>query len=91
MVYMLVLINLKNPQKLAEYSAAAKPTLAAVGAKLMAKGKAVTLTGDKVDLAALINFPDLKTAERWYASEEYQAVIGLRDEGADVTFVVIDN
>lgn len=91
MVYMLVLINLKNPKKLADYSAAAKSTLAEAGAKLISKGKAVSLSGDNADRAALFSFPELEAAQRWYSSTEYQALLGLRDEGADMTFIIINS
>lgn len=91
MVYMLALFDVKDPQKLAKYSATATATLEAFGAQVVTKGKAVSLTGHNTDKAALLSFPDLETAQRWYASPEYQALIALREEGSDMRFFVIDD
>ena len=37
----------------------------------------------------LIRFPDIASAEGWHASPEYQALVPLRREAADVTLAVL--
>jgi uncharacterized protein (DUF1330 family) len=37
--------------------------------------------GERVVVAA---FPDLNSLERWHESPEYQALVPLQDQGADV-------
>lgn len=40
-------------------------------------------------LVATIAFPDVSTAESWYQSPAYQALIQNRDEALDSTIVLI--
>ena len=37
---------------------------------------------------ALIRFPDVETAKAWYESADYQALVELRNQAADMTLVL---
>ena len=42
------------------------------------------------DYEVVIRFPDTATLEAFYESADYQALIPLRDKGADVVFKLIE-
>lgn len=90
--YLLVTGSVTNPEKIAEYAAAAGPVVAAHGGALVASGKGRVLTDGNaaIDRALIISFPDRAAMDAWYNSPEYQAIIPLRDAGADLAFVAID-
>lgn len=87
--YLLAFNKVKNPTLAAEYSAKAGPTVVAGGGAVVTKGKVSFLNGTfNVDAVLVVRFPDAATLERWYRSPEYQALIPMRDEAIDATFVV---
>ena len=46
--------------------------------------------GDNPGAFIVIEFPDLAAAERWYASEAYQAILPLRTEHSVSTVFLVD-
>ena len=90
--YMIAHVTVKNPEKLQEYASQAGPTFAPFGGAPIARGKVVeVLTGAHAGHSALIaKFPDAQAARDWYNSPAYQALIPVRDEAIDATFVLIE-
>lgn len=90
--YLIAHVKVKDPAKMQEYGAQAGATFAAFGGAPMVRGKVVeVLAGAHGGQAALIaKFPDAKSAHDWYHSPAYQALIPLRDEAMEPTFVVIE-
>lgn len=88
----IVHVRPKVAEKLAEYSIAAGPTVAAFGGEFINRGKlAEVLAGnDTPHSLGIIRFPDLETAKNWYASSEYQAIIPLREEAAEMSFNIYE-
>ena len=83
--YVIVEVEVTDPERYREYMAASPGAVAAGGGRFVARGgETVTLEGDW-DPARIVvlEFPDLETAKRWYDSEEYRAARQLR-EGAAV-------
>ena len=87
-----ILVKVKDPEKLGAYSKAAGETVAAHGGEFVVRGKVVeTLCGPGGhDVHVAIDFPDVETAQTWYRSEAYQALIPLRDAGADMSFTLVE-
>lgn len=79
-------VSVKNPEKMKEYAAKSGPTFAAFGGTLLARGGLVeTLTGAAAKpVTAVVQFPDAQAVSNWYASDDYQALIALREEAADM-------
>jgi len=90
--YVAVHVNVKSPEKFAEYGQAAGPTVAAHGGAFTHRGLVhEILAGSAVyNRFAVIEFPDVETARNWYSSPEYQALIPLRDAAADVLFTLAE-
>ncbi len=83
-------ITVKDKEKWAEYRAQVPATLAPWGAELLFRGqRAGILAGqhEHVD-TVVIHFPDADTVDAWYDSPEYQALIPLRQQAADLDLIV---
>jgi uncharacterized protein (DUF1330 family) len=85
-------ITIKNEQKWAQYRARVPATLVPWGGRLMLRAKrASVLAGEHRHTdVVVIEFPDQKSAQGWYASADYQALIPLREEAAEVDIVSFD-
>ena len=84
--------KIKNPDKFAEYGTKAGKTLAAHGGKLLIKGKAAETLAGHTDHQAVgvICFDDMQALKTWYHSNDYQALIPLRDEAVDMTLTTYE-
>lgn len=88
--YIIVHGTPKDPEKFGQYAAGAGPIIQKHGGAIVAKGPASVLAGSSPHaIAALLEFPNAAAAKAFYADEAYQALIPLRDEAADVTFVLV--
>lgn len=79
--YVIVDINVTEPDKIGPYREAAGPAVAAYGGRYLARGgETVTLEGNwNPERIVVAEFPDLESAQRWYASPEYQHAKSLRE------------
>lgn len=85
--YIIVDLTPKDTDKLQAYSTAAGPMIEAFGGKIIAKGPYKALHGNMpYKMKAIIEFPDGEVAQKWYDSDNYQALVSLRDEGMDSQF-----
>lgn len=91
--YVVVLAKIKNPEKLAEYSKAASPIVAKYEGKFVTRAPIVeSLTQNSdFDRFVMIEFPNPDIPRTWYQSPEYQALIPLREEGAEMIFSLVIN
>ncbi len=82
-------VKVKDGNKFQAYVSQVKPILAEFGAEGTMRGKAMGSIAGQVthDAVAVVRFPDMQKLEAAFASAEYQAIIPLRDEGADITIV----
>ena len=84
---MIARITVKDPQKFQEYLAKTREVAAGYGAKLVHRAKAGRgLVGGSKDhdLTIIVSFPSLEKIDEWFASDAYQPLVALRDEGADM-------
>lgn len=86
-------ITVKDAEKWAQYRAQVPATLAPWGAELLFRGqRAGILAGNHDHLdTVVIRFPDADTVDAWYNSPEYQALIPLRQQAADLDLVVFSD
>lgn len=89
--YVVVLARIKNAEKLAEYSKAAAPIVASYEGKFVTRAPIVESLSKNSDYEryVLIEFPNPDTPRVWYNSPEYQALIPLREEGAEMIFSLV--
>lgn len=86
--YMIATITVKDPAKFQAYLMETQKVAAPFGAKLLVRGKvARTLSGKDPDhgVVVVVEFPSREKIEEWHASDAYQPLIPLREDGADMT------
>jgi len=88
--YIVADITPKDINSLKEYSEAAGPIVEKYNGKFIAKGGIESLTGgEHHKMKVILEFPDQKSASDWYSSDEYQALIPIRNKGMDAIFHLI--
>lgn len=84
--------DVKNAKSMDAYATAAGPTVLAHGGEFVAMGEKIeALVGDDAKQSvAMVRFPDVATAKRWFASPEYTACKPLREEAAEMQFTLYE-
>lgn len=87
--YIIGNISIKDAEKWAEYCSRVPDTLLPFGGELIFRGtSASVLSGQyRHSQAVAIRFPDPEHVARWHASEQYQQLVPLRMQAADVDLV----
>ena len=86
--YVVVLSNLKDADKLQEYGSAAEQTISSFGGTLTKGSLSILCGNDPHERLAVLQFPDIDTAKNWYNSEEYQALVPLREQAMEAVFML---
>ncbi len=87
--YIIGHITVKNLEKWNEYCSKVGATIAARGGELVFRGKTIeVLSGAHTHTDTVVaRFPDEAALAGWHGSPEYQALIPVRNAGADVTLI----
>jgi len=90
--HVVVQAKVKNPGRLKEYARAAGETIVAHGGGFSVRASVLEDMAGKSDYDrfVLIEFPDADSARGWYQSDEYQALIPIREEAADMTITLTE-
>jgi uncharacterized protein (DUF1330 family) len=90
--YVIAEISVNDPDVYDRYKAAAPPSVAAFDGAYRVRGGAVTpLEGDApTGRVVVLEFPDVATAQAWYGSDAYQAVLPFRLASADCRAFIVD-
>lgn len=85
--HVVVLVKIKDQEKLDQYLALAQPILKSFGGKIIARGKVGAFPEGHadVDMVAVGEFPTPEAIDAFYASKPYVDIIELRKEAADIT------
>lgn len=91
--YIIGHITIKDPDKWADYCSRVPATFATWGGELVFRGKTIAvLNGEHGHTDTVVaRFPDRAALAGWHDSPAYQALIPLRDAGADVTLIGYDD
>ena len=86
-------VEMKDPEKFKEYSPKAIASMEPYGGKLMLRAKVAKVIHGPIphQVIALLEFPDSAAIDTWYNSDEYQALVPLRDEAAVIRFAVVES
>jgi uncharacterized protein (DUF1330 family) len=90
--YVIVDMDVTNPEQYAKYAAAAAPAVAAYGGRYLARGGATVVLegGATPHRSVILEFDSLTAAEAWYRSPEYTAARALRDGAGRGTFIAVE-
>lgn len=90
--FIIVEMNIIDAEKLKQYGQQAAITITKFEGKFIAKGQVDALFGTPYyQSKAIIEFADQQSAEKWYHSHEYQALIPLRSEAIDCQFHLLNS
>jgi uncharacterized protein (DUF1330 family) len=89
--YVIVDIDVTDPERYERYKAATPATLEAADGRFLVRGGEITiLEGDwQPSRLVVLEFENLAAAERWYESAAYQAAKKLREGGARMRMVAV--
>lgn len=88
--YVIVGFNPKDKEKLQQYGASVPATLAKHSGEILVKGPVEQLHGDsKFQMQVILTFPSKEDASAWYYSDEYQALVDIRNDGMESNFQLI--
>jgi uncharacterized protein (DUF1330 family) len=87
--YVIGHITVKDAEKWAEYCSKVPATLAPWGANLVLRGKRLAVFSGEHSYTdtVVIRFPDADAVVNWFRSPDYQALIPLRTQAAEVVLV----
>jgi uncharacterized protein (DUF1330 family) len=82
-------VTVKDPAKWAEYRARVPATIAAWHGEVTFRGRRVAVLGGTHahDEVVVLRFPDPASADAWFRSPAYQALIPLRTQAAEVDLI----
>ena len=87
--FFIATVKVKDKEKLQSYIQQATETIGDYEGEPVIKGMFDGTLNDKQtethQMAGIFKFPSLEKMEEWYNSDKYQALIPLREEGADMT------
>jgi uncharacterized protein (DUF1330 family) len=90
--YVIVDMNVTDPEKYKGYVALAGPSVEAGGGRFIVRGGATdVLEGDRVpNRIIILEFPDMDAARAWYASPAYTEARAARDGAATGSFIAVE-
>ena len=90
--YLLVQVNVTNPQQYGEYTKLSPAIIQEFGGRFIARGgRSTTLEGPPApDRVVVIEFPSYERARAFYDSPEYVAARKVRAGAANAQFVLVE-
>jgi len=90
--YVIIETDIHDPEQYERYKEASPAAVAAGGGRFVARGGELAVFEGEWQPSRLVilEFPDLETARRWYASETYQEAKKLRDGAAQLNMVAVE-
>jgi len=89
--YIIVDVEVDNPEAYREYTSQVPDTLPAYGGEFIVRGGAAdTLEGHwNPQRVVVVKFPSTEQARAWYASPAYQAILPIRHRHARTKFLTV--
>ncbi len=90
--YIVVDVNVHDPEGFAEYRKMVPPTLKQFGGRYLVRGgDSETLEGQwNIERLVVIEFDDVESAKAWWSSKEYAPAKVLRERTAKSRMIVIE-
>ena len=89
--YVLVEIEVTNPEGYAEYRPLASESIAKHGGRYLARGgETETFEGEWAPRIVVLEFESLEAAHAWYYSDDYQAALAVRQTHSNSRMVAVE-
>lgn len=87
--YVIGNITVKDQDKWSEYCSKVPATLTPWEGQLVFRGKQQAVLGGQYQHsdAVVIHFPSIEAVNSWFMSEDYQALISLREQAANIDLI----
>ena len=95
-VFMIITINVKDTMKFKTYLEKIQAVASPYGAEIVSRGRYHTnlvneqghAQSSNPNIAIIVSFPSIEQLESWFNSEEYQEIVPLRKEAAEMSMTV---
>lgn len=85
------LIEVTDPELMAQYRSKVSATTEKYGGRTLANGDYEVMEGEWSGARTVISeFPDMETLKAWYHSDDYKPLLGMRLRAARGNFVVVN-
>jgi uncharacterized protein (DUF1330 family) len=89
--YVLVEIEVTNPEGYEEYRPLASESIAKHGGRYLARGgNSEQLEGEWLPRIVVLEFESLEAAHAWYYSDDYQAALAVRQNNSRARMVAVE-
>jgi len=90
--YVVVNVDVNDPVRYEAYKSMVPPTIAAYGGRFLVRGAPLhEMEGQwPRKRLVIVEFPDVETAKRWWASEEYAGAKALRQKHSSADLVIVE-
>jgi len=90
--YVVVEVNVTDPQLFAEYAKGVPATIAAYGGKYLVRGGSVEPKegGWTPKRVVILEFASMEQAQKWYHSAEYAPLLAMRLKAADSKLILVE-
>ena len=89
--YVVVEVDVENPEGYAEYVPLATESLARHGGRFLVRGGAYeVIEGEWSPRMVVLEFESLDAARRWYHSDDYQACLPIRLRSTKSRMIAVD-
>ncbi len=90
--YVIVEINVTDPERYEEYKKCVPPSIEAYGGRFLVRGGATeTLEGDwDPKRFVMLEFESVDRAKEWWGSEEYRGPRDMRWSASDARMIVVE-
>jgi len=90
--YLIVDIDVRDPERYAEYVKAVPPTIAKYGGKYLARGgRAERIEGEwSPKRFVVLEFPTYEMAKEWWSCEEYRGPKALRQSASVANMILAE-
>ena len=90
--YLIADVDVQDPESYRAYAAQVPATIEQFGGKFLVRGgESRVLEGDwRPHRTVVLEFPDMETLDRWYNSEAYSSIIGIREQAAVSSVFVVE-
>ena len=90
--YIVVLVDVRDPERYADYRKMVQPTLDAYGGRFLVRGGQVeNLEGNwEPSRLVIIEFDSVERARDWWSSSEYAEAKQLRQQTTDTEMILVE-
>jgi len=90
--YVIGQIRVRDQGAWEKYASKVGQVIEQYGGTILFRGRCETVLngGDAAELLVTIYFDNAAMAKRWHDSKEYQALVPVREQGAEVSLVIYD-